>query len=80
MPIFLAHIKAMCGVGKVNVAPRDAFPPFPSHCVPSQPNITAMFVKDCGQSSATTLAVDHQRKVVKHTLGGSWWADVHDMW
>ena len=23
------------GVGKVNVAPRDSFPPFPSHYVPS---------------------------------------------
>ena len=27
----------MRGVGKVNVAPRDAFPPFPPHYVPCRP-------------------------------------------
>ena len=36
----------MRGVGKVNVAARDGFPPFPSHYVPSRPHLTAMFVKD----------------------------------
>ena len=72
----------MRGVGKVNVAPRDAFPPFPSHYVPCRPHITAMFVKDYWENkphimrelrtilSSHSLAVDHQRKVVKRTLGG----------
>ncbi len=72
----------MCGVGKVNVAPRDAFPPFPSHYVPCRPHLTAMFVKDYWENKAHimrelrvilsnhSLAVDHQRKVVKRTLGG----------
>lgn len=71
----------MRGVGKVNVAPRDAFPPFPSHYVPCRPHITAMFVKDYCENkphimrelrcilSQHSLAVDHQRKVVKRTLG-----------
>ena len=71
----------MRGVGKVNVAPRDAFPPFPSHYFPCRPHITAMFVKDYQENkphimrelrcilSQHTLAVDHQRKVVKRTLG-----------
>ena len=71
----------MRGVGKVNVAPRD-FPPFPSHYAPSRPHLTAMFVKDYWENKAHimrelravlsnhTLAVDHQRKVVKRTLGG----------
>ena len=36
----------MRGVGKVNVAPRDAFPPFLSHYVPCRPHLTAMFVRD----------------------------------
>lgn len=72
----------MCGVGKVNVAPCDAFPPFPVHYVPSRPHLTAMFVRDyCENKSHTmrelctivsnhSLAVNHQRKVVKCTLGG----------
>ena len=72
----------MRGIGKVNVAPRDAFPPFPSHYVPCRPNLTAMFVRDywenkshimrelCATLSNHSLAVDHQRKVVKCTLGG----------
>ena len=72
----------MRGVGKVNVAPRDAFPLFPSHYVPCRPHLTAMFVRDywenkshimrelCATLSNHSLAVDHQRKVVKRTLGG----------
>ena len=72
----------MRGVGKVNVAPRDAFPPFPSHYVPCRPHLTAMFVRDYWENkshimrelratlSNHSLAVDHQRKVVKRTLGG----------
>ena len=71
----------MRGVGKVNVAPRDAFPPFPSHYVPCRPHLTAMFVKDYWENkpyimrelrtivSSHGLAVDHQRKVVKRTCG-----------
>ena len=71
----------MRGVGKVNVAPRDAFPPFPSHYTASRPHLTAMFVKDYWENkphimrelrailSQHSLAVDHQRKVVKRTLG-----------
>ena len=63
------------------MAPRDAFPPFPSHYVPCRPHITAMFVKDYCENkphimrelrcilSQHSLAVDHQRKVVKRTLG-----------
>ncbi|CAI8022077.1 hypothetical protein GBAR_LOCUS12992, partial [Geodia barretti] len=39
-------VDAMRGVGKVNVAPRDAFPPFPPHYVPHRPHLTAMFVRD----------------------------------
>ena len=62
----------MHGVGKVNVAGRDAFPPFPSHYVPSRPHITAMFVQDYWENkthimrelravlSNHALAVDHQ--------------------
>ena len=34
----------MRGVGKMNVALHDAFPPFLAHCVPSRPHLTAMFV------------------------------------
>ncbi len=72
----------MCGVGKRNVAPRDAFPPFPSHYIPCRPHLTAMFVRDYWENkphimrelrtiiSSHSLAVDHQRKVVKRTLGG----------
>ena len=72
----------MRGVGKVNVSPRNAFPPFPCHYVPGRPHLTAMFVKDYWENKAHimrelratlsnhSLAVDHQRKVVKRTLGG----------
>ena len=72
----------MRGVGKVNVAPRDAFPPFPPHYVPCRSHLTAMFVRDYWENkphimrelrtivSDHSLAVDHQRKVVKRTLGG----------
>ena len=72
----------MRGVGKVNVAPRDAFPQFPTHYVPCRPHLTAMFIKDYWENkphimrelrailSSHSLAVDHQRKVVKRTLGG----------
>ena len=72
----------MHGVGKVNVAGRDAFPPFPSHYVSSRPHITTMFVQDYWENkthimrelravlSNHALAVDHQRKVVKRTVGG----------
>ena len=72
----------MCGVGRRNVAPRDAFPPFPSHYVPGRPHLTAVFVWDYWENkpfimqelrtvlSDHGLAVDHQRKVVERTLGG----------
>ena len=72
----------MRGVGKVNVAPRDAFPPFPPHYVPHRPHLPAMFVRDYWENKSHgmrelltivndhSLAVDHQRKVVKSTLGG----------
>ena len=82
----------MHGVGKVNVAPRDAFPPFPTHYVPCRPHLTALFVRDYWENklhimrelrnilSSHSLAVDHQRKVVMRTLGGSWWTDLHHMW
>ena len=72
---------ALRGVGKVNVAPRDAFPPFSSHYVPSRPHLTAMFILDYWENkshimrelhtilSNHSLAVDHQRKVVKRTIG-----------
>ena len=69
----------MRGVGKQNVTPRDAFPPFPSHYVPGRPHLTAVFVRDYWEHkpqelrvmlSRHGLAVDHQRKVVKRTLGG----------
>ena len=72
----------MRGVGKRNVAPCDAFPPFPSHYVPSRPHLTAVFVRDYWEHkpyimqelrvmlSSHGLPVDHQRKVVKRTLGG----------
>ncbi len=73
----------MRGFGKVNVAPRDSFPPFPSHYIPCRPHLTAMFVKDYLDHkphimrelraivSGSSLAVDHQRKVVKRTRGGA---------
>ena len=69
----------MRGVDKVNV---DTFPPFPSHFVPSRPHLTAMFVLDYWENKSHimhdlrtilinhSLAVNHQRKVVKCTLGG----------
>lgn len=72
----------MRGVGKVNVVRHDSFPPFPSHYVPCRPHLTATFVKDYWENkahikrelrailSSHSLAVDHQRKVVKCTLGG----------
>ena len=71
----------MRGVVKVNVAPHAAFPPFPSHYVPCRPHLTAMFVRDYWENKSHmrellaivrnhSLAVDHQRKVVKRTLGG----------
>ena len=72
----------MRGVGKKNVAPRDGFPPFPSHYVPGRHHLTAIFVRDYWEQkpyimcelratmSCHGLAVDHQRKVVKRTLGG----------
>ncbi len=72
----------MCGIGKINVAPRDAFPPFPSHYVPCRPNLTAMFIRDYFENkpfimcelrstlSINSLAVDHQCKVVKRTRNG----------
>ena len=71
----------MRGVGKRNVAPRDAFPPFPKHYIPGRPHLTAIFVRDYWEQkpyimrelratmSSHGLAVDHQRKVVKRTLG-----------
>jgi hypothetical protein len=74
-------VDAMCGIGKVNVAPRDAFPPFPSHFVPGRQHLTTMFVMDYWENkphmmrelrtilSSNSLAVDHQRKVVKRTIG-----------
>ena len=73
----------MRGVGKVNVVPRDSFPSFPSHYVPSRPHLTAMFIRDYWENkphimrelrsvvSSHGLAVDHQSKVVKRTRGGS---------
>ena len=72
----------MRGVGRQNTAPRDAFPPFPSQYVPGRPHLTAVFVRDYWEHkpfllrelqtvvSSHSLAVDHQRKVVKRTLGG----------
>ncbi len=72
----------MRGVGKVNVVRRDSFPPFSSHYVPCRPHLTAMFVKGYWENksyikrelrailSSHSLAVDHQWKVVKRTLGG----------
>ena len=72
----------MHGVEKMNVVPRDSFPPFPLHYVPSRPHLTSIFIKDYWQNKnhimwelhATVinhaLVIDHQRKVVRHTLGG----------
>lgn len=72
----------MHGVGKVNVAPHDAFPPFPTHYVSCRPHLTAMFIRNYWENklhimrelrnilSSHSLAVDHQCKMVKRTLGG----------
>ena len=79
---YLIQVNAMHGVGKINVAPRDGFPPFPSHYIPGRPHLTAIFVRDYWDNisfikrelrailSSHSLAVDHQRKVVKRTRGG----------
>ena len=56
----------MRGVGKVNVAPRNAFPLFPSHYVPCRPHLTGELRAIL---SSYSLAIDHQRKVVKRTRG-----------
>ena len=71
------------GHGKINVASRDSFPSFPSHYIPCRPHLTAMFVRDSQDNkphmmrgelraivSNHSLAVDHQCKVVKRTVGG----------
>ncbi len=72
----------MRGVGKVNVVDRNSFPQFPAHFVPCRPHLTAMFVNDYWENkphimrelravvSNHSLAVDHQQKVVKRTIGG----------
>jgi hypothetical protein len=72
----------LCGIGKKYVAARDAFPPFPAHYVPCRPHLTMMFVRDYWDNkdhilrdlrtyiSSYSLAVDHQRKVVKRIIGG----------
>ena len=71
----------MCGIGKVNVVPREV-PVFPSYYILCRPHLTAMFIKDYWQNKSCimreiqvtvfghSLAVDHQQKVVKRTLGG----------
>ena len=81
----------MRGVRKVNVAPRDAFLPFPSHYVPRRPHLTAMFVSDYWENkshimrelrnimSEHSLAVDHQRKVVSGLSVEMWWAMVDNL-
>ncbi len=70
----------MSGIGRVNVA-RDAFPPLPSHYIPCRPHLTLLFIRDYLDNkpyimrelrtvlSSHSLAVDHQRKVIKRTLG-----------
>ena len=69
----------MHGVGKLNVVARDSFPPFPARFVPGRPHLTAMcywenkphIMREIRAAlSNHGLAVDHQRKVVKRTLGG----------
>jgi hypothetical protein len=72
----------MHGVGKISVVSRNSLPSYPSHFVPFHPHLTTMFVRDYQESkphvmrelwaivSQHSLAVDHQRKVVKHTVGG----------
>ena len=68
----------MHGVGKVNVAPRDAFPPFPSHYVPCRLRClsgttgrTSHIMRELRAIvSNRSLAVDNQRKIVTRTLGG----------
>ena len=79
---YLIQVNAIHGVGKINVAPRDGFLPFPSHYIPGRPHPTAIFVRDYWENisfikrelrailSSHSLAVDHQRKVVKRTRGG----------
>lgn len=60
---------------------RIKFSAYPSHYVPGRPHLTAVFVRDYWEHkpyimrelrmmmSSHGLAVDHQRKVVKRTLG-----------
>ncbi len=72
----------MSGIGRVSVASRDAFPPLPSHYIPCRPHLTLLFIRDYLDNkpyimrelrtvlSSLSLAVDHQRKVIKRTLGG----------
>ncbi len=72
----------MSGIGRVNVASRDVFPPLPSHYIPCRPHLTLLFIRDYLDNkpyimrelrtvlSSHSLAVDHQRKVIKRTLGG----------
>ena len=71
----------MRGFGKVNVVSRDDFPSFPSQYIPYRQHLTTMFIKDYWENkphisrelsavvSNHGLAVDHQRKVVKRTIG-----------
>ena len=70
-------------IWKGNVCRRDSFPTFPSHYIPCRPRFTAMFVKDNlehkpfvmldfrSMLSVCSLAVDHQRKVIKRTRGSA---------
>ena len=78
----------MHGVGKVNVAPHDALPQFPSHYVPCRQHLTAMFVRTTGRTSPTSCksfepssaTAAYQHKVVEYPwwrCSGSRWADVH---
>ena len=79
--IIFSKVDALHDVGKVNVAPRNAFLPFPSHYIPHRHHLTTMFVQDYWENkphlmrelrailSSHSLAVDHQRKVVKRTIG-----------
>lgn len=72
----------MHGVSKVNMVRYDAFPPFPSHYILCRSHLTAMFVRDYWKNKSHimcdlhaivcnhSLAVDHQRKVVKGAFGG----------
>jgi len=79
---FCVQVNALCGVGKVNVTTRNSFPSFPQHYIPGREHLTSMFVKDYWENKSYmmrelrnivtchSLAVDHQRKVVKRTRGG----------